>query len=173
MESNGSIPSGYRVVYVFWKNGNSFQESESDMVDGYSYEKGDLFTGEVRLLDGDMIIERKRTEMREVINSRPVIEDVELPAFKGFGVYRFKVTVEDIDKDPVTLRVEGENLPDGFSVDHESSEVVYQMDEAPPEVLKFMIAADDGFGGVDKKQVTISFPRGEEKKQEAETEEDS
>lgn len=160
LETDGSIPSAFRVVYIFWKNGENIQEGDANMSEEYAYEKGDLFTGEVRLMEGDVIVERKRTEMREVVNSRPVIENVELPEFKGFGIYRFKVTVSDIDRDPVTLRVEGENLPDGFSVDHEYSEVVYQMDEAPPEILKFIIAADDGSGGIDKKQVTINFPRG-------------
>ena len=167
LETSGTIPSNFRIVYVFWKNGKNFQEGDSDTVDPYAYERGDLFVGEVLLMEDDNVAERKRTEGREVINTHPVIEDMVIPEIKGFGIYRIQVAVKDVDNDPITIRLEGESLPGGLTVDSETSEVVYQMDEAPPEKLQFIIVADDGYGGTDKKQVTVNFRKNPPEKEDS------
>jgi len=145
-------------VYVFCRNGEVFKEKRDNNLEAGDYKKGDLFYTEVKLYDGaNNLLEEQRTDLTEIQNSAPTIKSINIPNFRGFGLYEIKVMAEDSDGDQLAYSLEGENRPASLSIDPTSGIITYQFSDPPPEELKFIVVVKDSDGAMVKKQVTIPF----------------
>lgn len=149
------------LKYKYWKNGQPMEETKENQLFPLSFKKHDVFFADVMLKEGDQLIARKRTEMKPVLNSPPIIEKVTLPDIQGPGTYEFTVTAKDIDDDQIAFSLEADDLPVEVDarIDPDTGTVTCTLDDNPPESIKFTIAADDGDRGVTKKIVSVRFFR--------------
>lgn len=164
VETVKPIEENQYFTYVYWKNGKKVGERKEDILDASSYKKGDVVFADVLLYQDGQALEKKRSQMALVPNTSPLIKEVNIPDIVGPGTYKITVKTEDIDKDKITfslLTTPGANsLPAGsqMQIDPATGTITCVLGkEPPPEKLKFIIAANDGDGGVTKKAVTIPF----------------
>jgi hypothetical protein len=149
------------LTYKYWKNGQPMEETKENQLSPLSFKKHDVFFADVMLKEADQLIARKRTGMKPVLNSPPMIEKVTMPDIQGPGTYEFIVTAKDIDDDQITFSLEADDLPVEMDarIDPGTGTVTCTLDDNPPESIKFIIAADDGDRGVTKKIVSVRFFR--------------
>lgn len=149
-------------VYSYWKNGSQMQEYKGDTLPPTAYKKGDLVYADVEFYINGQLSEKARSEVVEIANSSPVIEEVQIPQISGPGAYSIALKCKDIDEDQIKYSLlpakEGGDVWPGLSIDSASGNVTLTLgDTAPPKLLKFVISADDGDGGITKKIVSINF----------------
>ena len=149
------------LTYKYWKNGQPLEETKETELSPLSFKKHDVFFADVMLYEADQLIAKKRTEIKPVLNTPPMIEQVTLPDVQGPGTYEFTVTAKDIDDDQITFSLEADHLPAEVDarIAPDTGTVTCTLDDNPPESIKFTIAADDGDGGVAKKIVSMRFFR--------------
>lgn len=150
--------------YVYWKNGKAVEKGKENTLKTTTYKKGDVIFADVLLHQDGQELERKRSEMIQVANTSPIIKEVAIPEIVGPETYIITVKAEDNDKDKITFSLlnvpDSDPLPEGseMKIDPATGTVTCVLGEKPPPgKLKFIIAADDGDGGVAKKVVTIPF----------------
>lgn len=152
-----------RITYVFWCNNRKFAERGENVIPSSIYKRGDLVAAEVLFYRGDQLLAKKRSEPLLVENTAPVIQKVELPDISGPGIYSFKITADDEDGDQLTYTLSSpdkeKTLPQGFTIDNANGIITFKLAENQkmPPVLKFIINANDGGGGIAKKAVTLNF----------------
>lgn len=159
--------------YIYWKNGIQLMESHEDTLAPENYKKGDLIYADVLFYRDGQLAEKSRSETVQIVNSSPLIKEVKIPKIEGPGSYTISVKGTDIDGDKIKYMLlpeaEGKTLFEGLQINTVTGTVTCTLGEAPPpEKMKFIIAADDGDGGIAKKAVTISFEI-TKKKEETET----
>ena len=155
------------LIYKYWKNGQPLEETKETQFSPSSFKKHDVFFADVMLYEADQLIAKKRTGVKPVLNSPPMIEKVNLPNVQGPGTYEFTVTAKDIDDDQITFSLEADDLPVEVDarIDPDTGTVTCTLDDNPPESIKFTIVADDGDRGVTKKIVSMRFFRGPRKEE--------
>lgn len=155
------------LTYKYWKNGQPLEETKETQLSPSSFKKHDVFFADVMLYEADQLVAKKRTGVKPVLNSPPMIEQVTLPNVQGPGTYEFTVTAKDIDEDQITFSLEADDLPVEVDarIDPGTGTVTCTLDDNPPESIKFTIAADDGDRGVTKKIVSMRFFRGPRKEE--------
>jgi hypothetical protein len=154
------------LIYKTWKNKELLEETKDPpQFPAFTFKKHDVLFTEVTLYEENQLIAKKRTNMLQVLNSPPVIEQVTLPDVQGPGTYEFVVTAKDIDDDQITFSLEADDLQVDAQIDPDTGTVTCILDDNPPESIKFTIVADDGDRGVTKKIVFMRFFR-RPKKQE-------
>lgn len=147
------------LIYKYWINGEPQEETEETERPPFSFKKHQVLFVEVMLYQDDQLIAKKRTEMKPVLNSPPLIEKVTMPNVQGPGTYEFVVTAKDIDEDQITFSMEAENLQVEAQIEPATGTVTCILDDNPPAAIKFTLVADDGDGGVTKKIVSMRFFR--------------
>lgn len=165
VETAAPLAENQYLAYIYWKNGKSLEETKEAQLLPLSYKKNDTLFAEVLLYENEELIARKRTAIYIVLNTPPVIEDVILPDVKGPGTYNFIVKAKDVDNDQLTysLEMDKENTGEtsipsrNAQIDASTGVVTCTLDENLPDSLKFTVAADDGDGGITKKNVAMRF----------------
>ena len=157
VETREPIEENQYLSFIYWRNGKKFTETNEDTLPPFSFKKGDVIYTDVLLYQDGQLIEKKRTKMIRIKNSRPVIKEVKFPEVKGPGTYTLNVIAEDRDKDQLTFSLEKEELPVDVQVDRSTGVITCILDKKTPEILKFIIVVDDGDGGVEKKVLTMKF----------------
>jgi hypothetical protein len=149
-------------TYIYWKNGTQLMETHEDTLAPENYKKGDLIYADVLFYRDGQLAEKTRSETVQIVNSSPLIKEVKIPNMEGPGSYTISVTGTDIDGDKIKYMLlpeaKGKTLFDGLQINSVTGSVTCTLGETPPpERMKFIIAADDGDGGITKKAVTITF----------------
>jgi hypothetical protein len=157
VETTEPLKENQYLSFIWWRNGKKLEETQEATLPISSFKKGDVIFTDVLLYQDNQLIERKRTEMVQIVNSRPVIKEVIFPQVKGPGTYTLKVKAEDPDGDPLTFSIEKEALPVDVQINPSTGVVTCILDENTPEILKFIIGVDDGSGVKTKKVVTMNF----------------
>ncbi len=157
VETNEPLQENHHFSFIHWKNGNKIVETNEDTLLASSLKKGDFIFSDVLLYQDEQLIEKKRTEIVQIKNSRPVIKDVIFPDVKGPGTYTLNVKAEDADGDQLTFSLENEELPVDVQVDPSTGVITCILDKKTPGILTFIIVVDDGNGGVAKKVLTLRF----------------
>jgi hypothetical protein len=176
-ESEKETEKDYYFSYIFWKNSEKLVETPEDTLTPENYRKGDLIFADVLLYYNGDIIEKKRSEVVQIVNSSPVFKEIDIPPIEGPGIYTITMKVEDQDNDKIKYSLlpppgsQDKNLPEGLAINPGAGTVTLTLGEnPPPEKLEFIIAAEDGDGGSARKVVTITFKitRPKEQKEEEE-----
>jgi hypothetical protein len=126
--------------YIYWKNGEMLMdETRVDTLTPENYKKGDVVYADVQLyMDGE-VIEKKRSEMVEIVNSSPIIHEDKIPKMEGPGAYEITVKATDIDGDAITFSLKPfEKKPARTRAqeegeDGEYDEEAYEEDAEPAE----------------------------------------
>ncbi|MCK4763937.1 MAG: putative Ig domain-containing protein [Candidatus Aminicenantes bacterium] len=148
------------LSYIFYKNTKLFKEQEENSVPPNSYKKGDsLFVDALFYKEGEEI-ERKRSDMVFITNSKPEIGEVEFPTIKGMGTYTIVVNASDEDKDKLTFSLDKDyGIPPGMTINAGSGTITYTLDSDPGTKVKFKVVVRDGDGGEDWNELAINFAR--------------
>lgn len=150
-------------AYTYWKNGEKIPEFKGDTLPPTAYKKNDIVYADVEFYLDGQLAEKVRTEMFVIPNSSPVIEEVQIPQITGAGAYTLALKCKDNDGDQIKYSLlpikDGGTVWSGLSINSASGNVTLTLTEEPPPPLqlKFIISADDGDGGVTKKNVSINF----------------
>lgn len=154
-----------RFSYLYWKNFDKWTEKDSDddKVAYSSLKTGDFIYVEATLYQDDQFLEKKRSEGLMVKNTDPIIQKVNLPEINGPGSYQIPVNAKDAEGDQLTFSLEADpesskSLFGGLSINSNTGTITCKLgEESPPKILKFVVIANDGRGGIAKKMVTINF----------------
>jgi hypothetical protein len=157
VETREPMEANQYLSFIYWRNGKKFAETNEDTLPPFSFKKGDVIYTDVLLYQDGELIEKKRTQMIRIKNSKPVIKEVIFPEVKGPGTYTLKVIAEDRDKDKLTFSLEKEELPVDVQVDPSTGVITCILDKKTPEILSFIVVVDDGDAGVEKKVLTMKF----------------
>lgn len=167
VETAAPLEDNQYLAYIVWKNSKALEETKEATVPPNTFKKHTILFADVLLYENEQLIAKKRTEMYVVLNSPPEIEEVILPEIKGPGTYKFTVKAKDADNDNLTFSLEmakpeGEDEAETMplvdaQIDASSGEVTCTLDENLPDSFKFIIAANDGDGGITKKIVSMRF----------------
>ncbi|UCH96739.1 MAG: cadherin repeat domain-containing protein [Candidatus Aminicenantes bacterium] len=158
VETTTPMEEDQHFSYIYWKNGKKQEETSNDTLSPKSYKKGDIIFADVIFYQEGQILEQRRSEMLQITNSSPIIEDVIIPDIEGPGVYHIIVKAHEPDGDKITFSLEDNPLPGRLKINPATGSVTCSLGKKiPPEKMKFIIKADDGDGGITKKAVTITF----------------
>ena len=136
--------SGIKLFYSFWVNRRLVRESEENALPHKFFKKGDLLYADVVVLKEGKEIARRRSEAIQVLDSPPRFTRLEVPKIQGFGDYTIPVEAFDDDGDKITFALQGENLPEGLSIDSQTGTILFAFHKEPAERVVFSVVADDG-----------------------------
>jgi len=151
------------VSFILWKNGQKTAEKRDNIITSEFYKKGDALVAEALFYNGPELLAKKRSDLVYIGNTAPVIENIAIPSISGPGAYQFNVTAKDHDGDKLTYSMAAEgtdkSLPQGLTIDGSTGTVTFTLtDESkPPEMLSFILTADDGDGGRAQKKISVSL----------------
>ncbi len=146
------------ISYIFWINGEKFKEQEENSIPPFSFGKGDSLFVDVILYRGGQELERKRSDVLVVLNSKPEIGEIEFPQIRGVGTYRIVVNAQDADKDPLTFSLAGDpGVPLGMEINQTNGIITYRIDRSPARDVRFRVIVSDGNGGEDWRELFINF----------------
>jgi len=158
-----SIPADleHELSFLYWKNGELLIETDKSTLSPSLFRKNEYVYAEVLLKVKGKVLEKAKSEPILIANTAPIITLVNIPQISGPGTYTITVKADDVDSDTLTfslLPAEGQSLFEGLSINSTDGTITLTLgDTVPPENMLFIVAADDGDGGVTKKMVTIPF----------------
>lgn len=151
---------GESLYYVFYKNTAMFLEQEDNTLPPKSCKKGDSLFADVLLSKDGEEIDKKRSGIIFVLNSKPEIGEVEFPEIRGLGTYTIQVNASDADEDTLTYSLDSKyGIPAGMSINSNSGAITYNITEVPESDVKFKVVVKDGDGGEDWRELVIKISR--------------
>lgn len=151
---------GETLSYVFYKNTEIFKEQEENSLPPKSCKKGDSLFADVLLVKDGEEIDRRRTGVIFILNSKPEIGKVEFPEIRGLGTYSIVVNASDADEDPLSFSLdEKSGVPAGMFINKKSGIITYRITQPPENDLKFKVMVKDDDGGEDWRELFIKFSR--------------
>lgn len=149
---------GESLSYRFYKNMEIFKEQGENSLPPGSVAKGESLFVDVTLIKDGEEIEKKRTGIIFILNSRPEIGEVEFPEITGLGTYQIIVNAGDADEDTLTYTLDAKyGVPEGMDIDEKSGMITYRITRPPRKDAKFKIVVSDGDGGEDWRELFIRF----------------
>lgn len=151
---------GEVLSYVFYKNTEIFKEQEENSLPPGSCKRGDSLFADVILSKYGEEIERKRSGIIFVLNSKPEIGEVEFPEIRGLGTYSIVVNASDADEDTLTFLLDEKyGIPAGMFIDQRNGIISYSITRPPEQDVKFKVKVKDKSGGEDWRELLIKFSR--------------
>ena len=151
---------GEILSFIFHKNTEIFKEQEENSLPPGSVAKGESLFADVILIRGGEEIEKRRTGIAFIMNSKPEIGEVEFPEISGLGTYQIVVNASDADKDALTYALDAKyGVPEGMEIDEKSGMITYRITRAPEKDVKFKVVVSDGDGGEDWQELFIRFAK--------------
>ncbi len=157
-----AVDEGESLSYSFYKNAQLLVEHEENFLPPKSCQKNDYLYADVTLFKDGEEIDRKRSEMIQVLNSSPAIGEIEFPEMRGPGTYHIKVYAADADEDTLTFSLDEEyGIPVGMTIDSSGGIINYT---TPQEIdtekeIKFKVVVKDTDGAEDWRELKISFSK--------------
>lgn len=149
---------GESLSFIFYKNAEIFKEQEENSLPPGSVAKGESLFADVILIKDGEEIEKKRTGIVFILNSKPEIGEVEFPKITGLGTYQIVVNAGDADEDALTYTLDRKyGVPGGMEIDEKSGMITYRIAQPPGKDVKFKIVVSDGDGGKDWRELFIRF----------------
>jgi hypothetical protein len=149
---------GENLSFVFYKNTEIFKEQEENALPPGSVVKGESLFADVILVKDGEEIEKKRTGIIFILNSKPEIGEVEFPEITGLGTYQILVNASDADDDTLTYTLDAKyGIPEGMEIDRASGMITYRISRPPEKDVKFKVLVNDGDGGEDWRELFIRF----------------
>lgn len=156
VDTYSPLGENQQILFQYRKDGEIIEESRETSLDPKYYSKRDVLSVDVLVMEDGEMIDMKRSRRYPVLNSPPVIEDVQMPDIKGPGTYKFIVEATDADEDELSYSVE-EDLPFDFSIDQASAEISCTLGEDAPENFEFTVTVSDDDGDSVSKIVSLKF----------------
>jgi len=151
---------GEILSFIFHKNMEIFKEQEENSLPPGSVAKGESLFADAILTRNGEEIEKRRTGIVFIMNSKPEIGEVEFPEISGLGTYQIVVNASDADKDTLTYTLDAKyGVPEGMEIDEKSGMITYRITRAPEKDVKFKVVVSDGDGGEDWQELFIRFAR--------------
>ncbi|MGE5341190.1 MAG: cadherin repeat domain-containing protein [Candidatus Omnitrophota bacterium] len=149
------------LAYIYWQNRKKIKETNEPTVT-LTGKKGDTLYVDILLRVNDQTIEKRQTEWIVLPNTAPELTAVDIPQISGPGTYTLPVKAEDADGDRLSYRLlpldDSHRVPDFLRIDPRTGTVTLTLGKEPPgPSLEFIIAADDGDGGIGQKEISIPF----------------
>lgn len=157
---------GESLSYMFYKNTEIFREQEENSLPPRSVAKGDSIFADVILSSGGFEVDKKRSSIIIVLNSKPEIGEIEFPAITGLGTYTITVNASDADEDKLIYSLDkGYGIPVGMTISDTTGLITYEITKAPEKDVKFKVKVGDGDGGEDWREYFIKFSQTPAKKE--------
>jgi hypothetical protein len=153
---SGDDERKFEYKYVFWVNAEIVKEGADNQLSSRFFKKNDFVFVDLIASKNGKLLQRKRSNMVQILNTSPEIRGVDFPDIRGPGTYEITVSAFDNDNDPLTYELEGNNLDD-LSIDAKSGVITYSMKERPPERLAFFVVVKDDSEGETKQEVFLTF----------------
>jgi hypothetical protein len=149
---------GESLSYVFYKNTEIFKEQEANDLPPGSAVKGDSVFADVIIRRGGEELDKKRSSIVFLLNSKPEIGEIEFPEINGLGTYTITVNASDADDDPLIFSLDKKyGVPSGMTIAEETGLITYIITQPPEQDIKFKVVVNDGDGGDHWREWFIKF----------------